>query len=193
MLFDFYSIINTLETEEQRVTAEYICEKFDKLMYFISLKILRNEPDAEDAVIQTVIYICENINDFMNKQDADIKRMVGRYTRNVAINIYNKNKRIQEHKEILNENEGGDNTLDQVDFEFFTKTEHYGILQHYVMELDDLIKQLLLYRYVEGMTCEEISKKVEMPASTVSTKINRALKKVKQRYIQEHEKEGAGK
>ncbi len=46
MLFDVSFIIITLETTEQKVTAEYICEHYDKMMYSIALRILKNEPDV---------------------------------------------------------------------------------------------------------------------------------------------------
>ena len=87
-MIDFSFIINILETEEQRITADNICNEYYEFMYKISFKILKNVPDAEDAVVQTVINICKSIDNFIGKQQLDIKRMVGRYTYNVAVNIY---------------------------------------------------------------------------------------------------------
>ncbi len=193
MMFNLYYILDTLDTKEQKITATYICDRFDRLMYSVALKILRSEVDAEDAVVQTVIHICENIDRFMGKSDADLKRMVGRYAKNAAINIYNKNKRVQEHKTILTDDEIGDDGISQDVFDFITEPEHYGVLQQYVMALDDFTKQLLLYRFVEDMTCEDIAKLVDMSSSTVSTKINRAIQKIRKRYLEDQAKEGTHK
>lgn len=190
MLYDFSSIISTLETTEQKVTAEYICEQYDKMMYSIALKILKNEPDAEDAVVQTVINICNNIDRFIDKRPSDIKRMVGRYAYNASVNIYNKNKYVMEHTAVIDDADMSEEPLTEDDVDFITDPNHYGELQKYVMQLDTLTQQLLLYRYVHDMSCEEIAKITHIPASTVSTKTNRALKKMKKQYEKDHKNDG---
>lgn len=190
-MIDFSFIINILETEEQRITADNICNEYYEFMYKISFKILRNVPDAEDAVIQTVINICKSIDNFIGKQQLDIKRMVGRYTYNVAVNIYKKNKLIQEHIAIINENEKIEDSLTDDDYEFITDPNNYGVLQKYVVKLDTITKQLLVHRYVHGLSCKVIGKMFDIPASTVSTKINRALKKMKEMYLKDQMKGGA--
>lgn len=190
MLYDFSSIISTLETAGQKVTAEYICEQYDKLMYSIALKILKNEPDAEDAVVQTVINICNNIEHFIGKRPSDIRRMVGRYAYNASVNIYNKNKYVMEHTAVMEDAPISDESLTDDDVDFITDPNHYGELQKYVMQLDTLTQQLLLCRYVYEMSCEEIAKITHIPASTVSTKTNRALKKMKKQYEKDHKDDG---
>ncbi len=181
-MMDFSYIINTLETGEQRRTADNICNEYYEFMYKISYKILQNVPDAEDAVIQTVINICKSIDNFIGRQQADVKRMVGRYTYNAAINIYNKNKLIQEHTETIGEHEKVDDSLTDDEYEFIIDPHNYGVLQKYVIKLDSVTKQLLVYRYVHGLSCKEIGRILNIPASTVSTKLNRALKKMKEMY-----------
>lgn len=190
-MIDFSYITSTLETEEQRRTADHICNKYYEFMYKISFKVLKNVPDAEDAVVQTVIHICKNIDVFVEKSQSDTKRLVGRYTYNAAINIYNKNKLIQEHTETINENQKVDDLLTEDDYEFITDPHNYGALQKYVVKLDSVTKQLLVYRYVHGLSCKEIGKILNIPASTVSTKLNRALKKMKEMY-QKDQMKGCG-
>lgn len=187
-MIDFSYIINTIETEEQRQTADTICDEYYEFMYKISFKILKNIPDAEDAVVQTVINICKSIDVFVGKPQADTKRLVGRYTYNAAINIYNKNKLILEHTETINENAKVDDSLTDDDYEFITDPNNYGVLQKYVVKLDSVTKQLLVYRYVHGLSCKVIGKMLNIPASTVSTKINRALKKMKEMYLKDQMK-----
>lgn len=187
-MIGFSYIINTLETEEQRITADNICNEYYEFMYKISFKILRNVHDAEDAVVQTVINICKSIDVFVGKQPLDTKRMVGRYTYNAAINIYNKNKLIREHTETISENEKMDDSLSVDDYEFITDPNNYGVLQKYIVKLDSITKQLLVYRYVHGLSCKVIGKMLNIPASTVSTKINRALKKMKEMYLKDQKK-----
>lgn len=187
-MIGFSYIINTLETEEHRITADNICNEYYEFMYKISFKILRNVPDAEDAVVQTVINICKSIDVFVGKQPLDTKQMVGRYTYNAAINIYNKNKLIREHTEMVSENEKMDHSLSVDDYEFITDPNNYGVLQKYIVKLDSITKQLLVYRYVHGLSCKVIGKMLNIPASTVSTKINRALKKMKEMYLKDQKK-----
>ena len=187
-MIDFSYIINTLETEEERQTADNICNEYYEFMYKISFKILKNIPDSEDAVVQTVINICKSIDVFVGKPQSDTKRLVGRYTYNAAINIYNKNKLILEYTETINENEKVDDSLTDDDYEFITDPNNYGVLQKYVVKLDSVTKQLLVYRYVHGLSCKAIGKMLNIPASTVSTKINRALKKMKEMYLKDQMK-----
>ena len=187
-MIDFSYIISTLETEEQRTTADNICNEYYEFMYKISFKILKNVPDAEDAVVQTVINICKSIDVFVGKPQSDTKRLVGRYTYNSAINIYNKNKLILEHTETISENEKVDDSLTDDDYEFLTDPHNYGVLQKYVVKLDSVTKQLLVYRYGHGLSCKVIEKMLNIPASTVSTKINRALKKMKEMYLKDQMK-----
>lgn len=183
-MIGFSFIIDTLDTEEQKVTAEHICNNYYELMYKTAYKILNNEPDAEDAVIQTVINICQNINKFIGKKQPDIERMVGRYASNAAINIYNKNKLRSERTEPFNENQ--DNCLTEDDYNLITDPNNYGVLQKYIIKLDTVSKQLIVDRYVHGLTCKEIGKKLNISDSTVSTKINRAIKKIKKMYEEDH-------
>ena len=187
-MIDFSFIISSLETEEQRITAENICNEYYEYMYKISFKVLNNVPDAEDAVIQTVINICKSIDSFIGKQQLDVKRMVGRYTYNAAVNIYNKNKLIQERTETINENIKAEESLTEEDYYFITDANNYGILQNYIVKLDIVTKQLLVYRYVQGLSCKAIGKMLNISASTVSTKINRALKKMKEMYLKDQMK-----
>ncbi len=183
-MIGFSFIIDTLETEEQKITADNICNNYYELMYKTAYKILNNGPDAEDAVIQTVINICQNIDNFIGKKQPDIERMVGRYASNAAINIYNKNKLISERTEPLNQNQ--DNYLTEDDYNLITDPNNYGVLQKYIVKLDTVSKQLIVDRYVHGLTCKEIGKKLNIPDSTVSTKINRAIKKMRKMYEEDH-------
>ena len=116
--------------------------------------------------------------------------MVARYTRNAAINAYHKNKREKtvsldtahiengRHKESVTEH----------DVSILTDPAHFGDLQKYVMQLPEPYQEVLMYRYVEDMTCREIAKWLGIPESTVSTRLNRALKRLANMF-----EEGEGK
>lgn len=63
-MLDFLYILNTLETEEQRITAGILFKKYQNAMYWIAFNILKNDMDAEDAVMKAAENICANIDDF---------------------------------------------------------------------------------------------------------------------------------
>lgn len=75
-MLDFLPILNTLETEEQRITAGILFEKYQNAMYWIAFNILKNDMDAEDAVMKAAENICANIDDFFTMNENDTKLFV---------------------------------------------------------------------------------------------------------------------
>lgn len=75
-MLDFLYILNTLETEEQRITAGILFKKYQNAMYWIAFNILKNDMDAEDAVMKAAENICANIDDFFTMNENDTKLFV---------------------------------------------------------------------------------------------------------------------
>lgn len=186
----FEILLASMSSEEEKNTAEYIFEQCGNMMFHIAFDYVKHDASAEDVVMQVAENICRNIDAFIGKNDENITRMVARYTRNAAINAYHKNKREKtvsldtahiengRHKESVTEH----------DVSILTDPVHFGDLQKYVMQLPEPYQEVLMYRYGEDMTCREIAKWLGIPESTVSTRLNRALKRLANMF-----EEGEGK
>ena len=86
-------LILTIEEEEQRAVIEQICDLYYKNMMKLSMDILNNKQDAEDAVQDAFYNIARHAEMFLNLQANETAALVSTYTRNAAINIYNRKKR----------------------------------------------------------------------------------------------------
>lgn len=93
----FYSLLAALEPEEQ-TCAEQIFIKYRNLIYEIAYKILKNHHDAEDTLDEVMINVIKNITRFYNADRNDVEAQLVIYSRNAAINRYNKNKRRSENE-----------------------------------------------------------------------------------------------
>lgn len=88
----FYSYLAVLDAED-RNCAEQIFEKYHKFIYEIAYNILNNHQDAEDTLDEVMINIMKNIEKFSHVSRNDIEAQIVIYSRNAAINLYNRNKR----------------------------------------------------------------------------------------------------
>ncbi len=87
----FYSLLSTLDNDE-RSQVEMIFEKYYKLIYETAYKVLNNTEDAEDTVDNVMINVIKNVERFMGVSRNDIEAQLVIYSRNAAINLYNRNK-----------------------------------------------------------------------------------------------------
>ena len=86
-------LILTIEEEELRRVVEEICDLYYRNMMKLSLDILNNKQDAEDAVQDAFYNISRHAEVFQKLSDTETAALVSTYTRNAAINIYNRKKR----------------------------------------------------------------------------------------------------
>ena len=179
-MFYYEGLLSALETEEQKTTATHIFERYESLMFHIAFDYVKNESDAEDLVMQVAENICNNIEAFIGKDDKSLARMVARYTRNAATNKYHelKRKATVSFDETYMEDESREEAITEFECSILTDGEHFGYLQEYVTKLPEAYQHVLMYRYVEEMNCRQIAKLLNMSESTVSTRVNRALKQL---------------
>lgn len=168
-----------------------IFETYKNQMFGIAYSILNNTHDAEDVLIDNMIKICKNIDKFMGISKNDIKVLLYTYTKNAAINYYNakKNKQTVGLDEVYNyfsDEDDNDESFDNLSThdDFVIHNEMFGDLQNHINKLSDKYKDIIILKYVEMYNNREIAKILDIPESTVSTRLNRALKKLQNMYEQ---------
>ncbi len=179
-MLDFLPILNTLETEEQRITAGILFEKYQNAMYWIAFNILKNDMDAEDAVMKAAENICANIDDFFTMTENDTKLFVSSIVKNAAIDIYRKNKKSSSQnldEYILHESDITTTVEDELP-DLFSEFD-FGLLQQYVVKLKPKYKLVLIMRYKENLSNQEISRQLNLPVSTIGTHLERAKKELR--------------
>jgi len=88
----FFSLLGALSLEEQALTSR-LFEEYGKLIYEVAYKVLAKQQDAEDILDDVMISVMKHLDKFEDKNENEIVAQLVIYSRNAAINLYNKNKR----------------------------------------------------------------------------------------------------
>lgn len=158
--------------DEDKDSLALLYEETKSSIYGFALSILKNSTDAEDVMQETYLKIYENAEKY-EKHGKPLAWMLT-ITKNLAYMKIRKEKNnldkdkelyIVENKEILDE----DKMILDLAFKILTDEERNIIMLH----------------TNDGMKHREISKILELPLSTVLSKYNRAMKKLKKEIIKE--------
>lgn len=129
----FYSFLAVLDAED-RSFAEQLFEKYHKYIYEIVYNILNNHQDSEDTVDEVMINIIKNIDRFNNASGNDIVAQIVIYSRNAAINLYNKNKRrnkVEGYYTYVND----ENEFEEIEYEDTSETVEERIITQETVEI----------------------------------------------------------
>ena len=106
-----YLFIQAIENDEQREAVERICDLYYRNMMKVALDILHHKEDAEDAVQDAFYNISKHADLFLDTESEATIARVSIYTRNAAINIYNRKKKTNEIFSSLDAQESPSSTI----------------------------------------------------------------------------------
>lgn len=175
-----YIYLSSLDTDEEKNYFEEIYLKYKEKMYGIAYSILNNVQDSEDAVHQAFLSMANNFQKILNIPRQDLSSYIVIIIRNTSINIYNKNKNTAEHSAELSEDQKA------IDINFFENID-YEQLVLVISHLPDKYKDILFLHYINGFSCKEISKMLDISVDNVWKRIERAKKSLK-KALEEGEK-----
>ncbi len=192
ILINFQYVLESLDTEEQRLTAEVIFEEYKNMMYHIAYDVLKNRCDAEEAVADTLVKVCRNIDKFMERAEKERKLLVREYTKNTALDRYREKERkpSESLNEIFLNQDDSDEEEEGIEMEEISSfgTPDFGGMQKYVVKLPEKYKDILVMRYGEELKNKEIAELLHISESTVATRIERSKKLLKKMYENDEEK-----
>ncbi len=173
--------------------AHVIFRRYRRGMYWTAYEILKNEADAEDAVMMAMEKILQNPGLFQGKTEDEEKRLILRIIKNTAIDLLRV--RILRGRYFVSDGqvrvEGARDkasTEDAALRSLYGETD-FGTLQKYVSRLDEKYIQVLTLKYGERLTNREISRRLQIPESTVATRLARAHARLR-KMIEEDTKNG---
>lgn len=175
-----YIYLSSLDTDEEKNYFEEIYLKYKQKMYGIAYSILNNVQDSEDAVHQAFLSMADNFQKILNIPRQDLSSYIVIIIRNTSINIYNKNKNTAEHSTELSEDQKA------IDIDFFENID-YEHLVSVILHLPDNYKDILFLHYINGFSCKEISKMLDISVDNVWKRVERAKKSLK-KALEEGEK-----
>ena len=144
-----------------------------KLLRYVKRITLIEDEHAKDILQEAFIKIWRNLNGF--DQSLKLSSWIYRIVHNETISYWRQKKSYGRDKQIQLD----DNLFEDipVDFETNEDKEQKKILTNEVLELLPLkYKTVLVLKFMEGLSYQEISDVLKIPEGTVATRINRAKK-----------------
>lgn len=147
-------------------------EKFynltSKQVYFTSLNILKNHALAEEITQDVYVKFLSEISSF--KEYYNVFSYLTTISRNLSINVYNKNKKIINDEEIINFAKYDDSTIDDLN------------AQEILSLIDETSsREIVVYHVIFEYTFLQISKIMKVPLGTILWKYNKTMKYLKER------------
>ena len=165
--------------------AEEIFRLYGNAMFGAARKILADDGEAEDAVMDALEKICAR-PDYFSALCGDERRLkltVMRTVENAALDRWRKRKRLRE-REVLpadtdeNGNCAAEGISDSAEEDYFTREEwedcDFGSLSRAVNALPEKYREILLLRYGEEYGSREIAAMLGIPESTAASRLMRA-------------------
>ncbi|MDD2516211.1 MAG: sigma-70 family RNA polymerase sigma factor [Candidatus Gracilibacteria bacterium] len=162
--------------------SEIIIRYEERLLRYIIRISFLDIADAENLLQEVFIKVYKNIHDFDFK--FPFSSWIYRIAHNVTIDYYRKNKKFinnivgqdsEEYEKIISNIES-DNKPDKV----FENNENKEILYKALQKLKVNYKEVLILKFIEGKSYEEIGEILMISIGTVGTLINRAKKQLKE-------------
>lgn len=184
-------LLNEAREGDQKAFAE-LMERYKDSIYFVALKMVNNRDDAMDITVETFTKVFENIDKY--KPDFAFSTWLFRICTNSSIDLIRKRKR---HVISVNlENAEGEGMELQIRADALNpeedsiKKEQREQLRVMVDKLPARYRNLVIMRYYDEMSYEEISLQLASPLGTVKAQLFRAhqllsnvLKRKKKEFI----------
>lgn len=157
----------------------YLMERYEKKLFWYTKKLsnIPNE-DIEDIIQTVFIKVYRNLNSF--DQSLKFSSWIYRIMHNEVISFYRKNKKIInstvdfEIEETVLDNIIYDHDIER---EIDQKKLQKNILQA-LAKLDFKYREVIILKYLEEKSYEEIADILKKPVNTIGTLINRAKKQL---------------
>lgn len=144
-----------------------------KQVYFAIMSILKNRESTEDIMQDTYMRFLNNIDKY--KESTNVIAFLVTIARNLAINLYNRNKKEIKYDfsryEDTYVNDTKDNSLMEVVYE--------------TLEGDEL--EVFILHVIDDLKHREIAKIMKKPLGTITWMYNKAVKKLKMKVGEQDE------
>ena len=139
-----------------------------KNVFFSIVSIVKDNYAIDDLMQDTYMKFLENINNYKSQS---INAYLSTIARNLAINYYNKEKRIIHNDEIIDYVQSEDKK---------TNYEYIEVLE-LLKTLDDTSREIVILHTINDLKFKEIAKILNKPLGTVLWIYNKAIKELKRK------------
>ena len=189
---DFKLIDRAIKKNDETAYAEFM-KRYNKPVYHMILKMVRNVDDAEDLTIEAFAKAFKNLHRF--KKDYTFSTWLFRIATNNSIDFIRKKKLETLSLDSSYKDDDGETiSIDVQDKnlnpqEVAIKKQKIGLIRDFVTKLPPKYQRLVKLRYFEELSYEEIAAELEAPLGTVKAQLHRArellydIVKGKERHI----------
>jgi RNA polymerase sigma-70 factor (ECF subfamily) len=176
-LYDF-KLVELAKEGDQNAFAE-LMKRYNRSLYHVILKMVRNVDDAEDLTIEAFAKAFKNLERF--KQDYTFSTWLFRIATNNCIDFIRKKKNNETFSlnNLYNNTENEEFNLDIADEasdpqEDTIRSQKAELMQKLVARLPIKYRKLVTMRYFEERAYQEIAEELEIPIGTVKAQLHRA-------------------
>lgn len=169
--------LTLIDTEEDKNRFVCFYRQYKKLMFYIAKEILKDDHLSEDAVQEAFLRIAKNFHKIGDIMSHETKAFTVIITRNVAIDFYNKEKKITEISQHLSEST-------YTNEEALFSDVSYEQLIDYILELPKNYRDVLYLNLVYDYSFNEIGRLLAITAENARKRAQRG-KSILQEKIKE--------
>lgn len=152
------------------------------LLYIKRISSVSNE-EAEDILQESFLKAYQNLHNF--DQKLSFSSWLYRIVHNETISYWRKKKIRPQGNAVHVDDEFFERIVDSQDFVREIDGEYLkDAIQEVLVEMDEKYREILILKYIEEKSYEEISDILKKPTGTVATHINRAKKQFRELYEQ---------
>lgn len=155
----------------------FLVHRHARSLYNFAFRIAQNEADAEDIAQEAFFKAWKNLEKFRTGEN--FTAWIFQIARNTAYDLLRKRRSVALSRF---ENSEGDNALldtlqdeEETSFETLVRTENETLIQNALQKLPPLYREVLILRYYNEFTFDEIGRVLSKPLDTVKSQHRRAL------------------
>lgn len=168
------NILFRLITEGNKMAFTLVYERYNKMLYILAVRYLKDRYMAEDAVQQTFTRLWEYRSDIYIS--VSLRNYLYTMTKNHILNVIrNANNEIIHNYEIAQSSDIGEDNL----FEMIEKKELMSIFYKGIELLPEQKRTVCLLKMEEKISNQEIAQKMNISINTVKTHYAQAIKQLR--------------
>ncbi len=149
-----------------------------RTVFFSILSIVKDTSAVEDLMQDTYVKFLENINKYT---ETNINAYLSTMAHNIAINYYNKEKRLVHDEEIIDYQQSPEGLSNEDKYQYIEVMEM-------LKDLDDISREVVILHTINDLKFKEIAKIIGKPLGTVLWIYNKAIKDLKRKVGAKDEK-----
>lgn len=176
-------LLSVLESDDERKALTRIYEKYNRVVFFVALKILKDKDAAEETAQDVWTKVVEKFERISCLSESEVKPYLTVMTRNIAFNRLKIGRAeiIGEELENIADKKSFENISDSIEMNF-CNNEVYNEIICIIKNMPDLYRSVLELKYVLEWSNKEISAFLGINERKVAVRAFRGRKMVAEQF-----------